>query len=255
MEAADGLLAAVPVDHAPVSLEAADTYHRIAQWHALAGRWTLAADRFSSAVRALANVDDADSDSISRNLLPASTAMCQAGDAAGYERFRGFALHRFGGTRHPLVAEQVLKATLLQPIDPAAFRELDPLAAVVEQAIDKPGSVVRDDYLRAWCCFALGLKSFREGKDARASMWLNRCLSYPQVNEPRTASTRALLAMIEQRGGRPENARAFLGLARQPVEQVTAEPLAPGGTPHGFWFDWVNARLLLGEAQRMVGGE
>jgi tetratricopeptide (TPR) repeat protein len=254
-EEADRLLAGVPLEHSPVSLEAADCYHRIALWHVSAGRWTMAAERFSSAVHALANVDDSDSDSISRNLLPASTALCYAGDLAGYERFRGFALRRFAGTSHPLVAEQVVKSTLLRPIGAAKLRELDELALVVERALEDPGSVVaKDEYLAAWCYLALGLKCYRQDEFVLASRWLNLCLASSQVNAPRMASARSLLAMIEQRSGRPENARAFWELARAPVQEVMTKPLQQGGTPQGFWFDWINAKLFLTEAEGLIGG-
>jgi hypothetical protein len=40
--------------------------------------------------------------------------------------------------------------------------------------------------------------------------------------------------------------------AHEPVDRIISAPLALGDRNTGFWFDWVNARLLLDEALKTV---
>ena len=53
------------------------------------------------------------------DLLPADVTTCEVGDWARYEQVRRVALDRFGSTRNPIVAEQILKACTLRPAAPA----------------------------------------------------------------------------------------------------------------------------------------
>ncbi|BCU79356.1 serine/threonine-protein kinase [Luteolibacter sp. LG18] len=253
LEEADRLLASVPVDRTPVSLEAADCYRRLAEWHVLAKRYDRAADRYSSSVHAFANVDDADSNHISFDLLPATSALCYAGNEAGYEKIREFAIQRFSGTRHPQVAEQVLKASLLKPAPASLLRKLDEMVALAEISVNDPnGWVIHDQRLSAWFCFAIGLKAFREGDDERASVWMSRCLNFPDVNEARVASVRCITAMIESHRANRTGARALVGLAQEPIETVLEGELPLIG-PNGLWLDWLNAAQFLDEARRTLG--
>jgi hypothetical protein len=60
-------------------------------------------------------------------------------------------------------------------------------------------------------------------------------------------------AMIEERLGRHENARASLVQARGPIDaMVSTGKWATSQYPE-FWFDWVNAAVLLAEANQMIG--
>ena len=253
-EGADRLLATIPIERTPMSLEAADSFHRVAEWHVLAGRLAPAADRFVSAVHAFSSVDDSDNPTISFNLLPAAAALSFTRDAADYERVRQFAIERFSGTRNPQIAEQVLKSTLLKPADGEFLRKLDPFAALVEAALNDPGGwMSQNRFLTAWGYFALGLKKFREGDDEQATVWLNRCLAEPQENAPRTASARFLLAMIECHKGKRIEARNLIELSREPVDMAMQGNLELGMPGGELWLDWVIARLLLDEALRTLG--
>lgn len=253
MAGADELLAAVPIDRTPVSLEAVNCYRQVAEWHLLAGRLGPAADRYASEIHALANVDDSDSDRVSFDLLPAAAALCYSGNDEGYERFREFAIQRFSGTRNPQVAEQVLKASLLKPAREPLLRQLDPMAVLVESAIQSGDARLSGDpRLSAWFCFALGLKHFREGNDGKAGEWIGRCLSYPELNAAQVASSQCLLGMIESHRGNRSGARALIEFAREPLERsIEAGPsLGGGGQP--FWFDWANVKVLQDEAFRTL---
>jgi eukaryotic-like serine/threonine-protein kinase len=254
LEEADRLLASVPVERTPVSLEAADCYRRIAEWHVLAGRFVPAGARYSSAVHAFSTIDDSDSTSISFDLLPATSALCYTGNDDAYEEIREFAIQRFSGTRHPQVAEQVLKASLLKPATAEMRQALGPMAELVALSVDDPnGWVIRAPPLAAWFCFALGLKGFRDGDNELATLWLNRCLAYPENNEARTASVHFVLAMMESHRGNRIGARDLIELSREPVERVLQAPLALGGPGEPLWLDWINAKLLMDEALLLLG--
>jgi serine/threonine protein kinase len=252
---ADRLLAQIPLAETPSSLEAANAYRTVADWHFAAGRTAEAAKRYSSLARAIAGVDPSDNDSISRNLLPAAAALLFTDDVEGYERMRDLALTRFSGTTHPVVAEQVLKTCLLRPADEGILGKLRPLENIVSAAIeDKSSGVARNDHLVAWSSFAMALAAYRNGDDNAALTWASRCIASPQANPARIASARIVLAMVERRGGRVANAKVFLNMTvDQVTEKTSSEKIAPGGNEEGFWYDWVNARILYREAASLVG--
>jgi len=251
---ADKLLAEVPVEQTPSSLEAADSFRKVAEWHLAAGRRDEAAKRYSAFARAISTVDPSDSDSVSRNLLPAAAILCFTGDSAGYDRLRDFTLDRFSNTTHPVVGEQVLKICLLRPANEDTLRRLRPLVGIVTAAVDmRNGIVGKNPHLAAWSCFSLALAEYRDGNDARAAQWASRCIASPQKNSSRIASARIILAMIEQRAGRTGNAKAFLDMATGPVMEKTGAKLEGGETDQGNWYDWVNAGIFHREALALIG--
>jgi len=252
---ADRLLAQVPLAETPSSLEAANCYRVVADWHFASGRTAEAAERYSSLARAIAGIDPSDNDSISRNLLPAAAALCFTGNVGEYERIRALALERFSNTTHPIVAEQVLKTCLLLPANEEILGKLRPLEVIVEAAVDDMGKVLGgNEHLAGWSCFAMALARYRNGDDAAATAWANRGIAIRLDNPARLASMHIVLAMVEQRGGRTGNARAFFLQAAGPVmEKTSAENVAQAGNDQGFWYDWVNARILLREATAMLG--
>ena len=252
---ADRLLAAIPLAETPASLEAANCYRTVGAWHFQAGRMGEASKRYSSLARSISGIDPSDDDSISRNLLPAAAVLYFNADTGEYERIRGQALTRFSGTIHPVVAEQVIKTCLLLPAEKGVLEKLRPLEKIVATAIDdKASTVARNDHLAAWSCFAMALARYRNGDDAAATVWANRSIANPRQNPARLASSQVVLSMIEHRAGRAVNARAFLRQAAAPVmENTEAGKIANGSNDAGFWYDWVNARILYREAAAMIG--
>lgn len=257
MEGADRLLATIPVEDTPASLEAVDVFAKVAEWHLFAGRMAEVDRRLVAMAVALARVDSTDNEKVSMRLLPAATAVCQSGDMRRYDWFRKIAIERFGNTNQPVVAEQMLKGCLLRPAGPEILDRLAPLAERVETALeDKDSRTWTDHDLRAWSCFALALFHYRQGDDELARIWAERCLAQPQVNPTCPISSRILLAMVERRSGSGGEAEAYLeGAEEEAAGHCGIEKL--GGTNAGFWFDWVNVRLLLEEAGQQVeeGGE
>ncbi len=246
---ADALLAATPAELIPHTLESADLLRGLGEWHALAGRWHESAVRHFGLARAIIEADDSDSDAVSRSLLPAGAAICKYGSAEQYENFRQTAARRFSDTINPTVAEQVLKATLLAPADAFTVRALQPLADLVGGALqDREADQSPDPYMDAWRCFALALFAYRRDQADETLLWAERCMRYPSSIEPRTISVNLLKAMALRRLGRHEEADDLIASAHTLLERRFGTPLDAGGSSSGFWFDWINARILLREA-------
>jgi serine/threonine protein kinase len=251
---ADALMAGVPVEQTPSSLEAANSFLAVGEWHVRAGRWEVAADRFASLARAMTSVDPSDSDNVSRHLLPAAATLCQSGDRERYEWFRQMAIERFAGTSKPVVAEQVVKAALLLPADQQTLAALKPLSKITERAVETgEGAYGSNQDLIGWSYFALTLLSYREGNHARAAKWAERCLAVPSQNSSRETSVRILLAMIAQHEGKADAARVLLDAAEATVRERFSRNMQVGMQTNGLWFDWVNARILLREAIELIG--
>ncbi len=122
IEQADQLLATIPTELAPSSLEAANTYRAVGDWHRKAGRMRQAAERYTALAASISAADSSDLNKISSDLLPAAAATCEVGDWKRYEQVRRVALERFGNTQNPVVAEQILKVCTLRPADPGKDR-------------------------------------------------------------------------------------------------------------------------------------
>lgn len=259
---ADKLLAEVPIEQTPSSLEAAEAFGAVADWHVHTGRLKEAALRFTSMVKAISSVDDSDLPSVSFDLLPVAATVAYTEGADRYEEIRRMAIARFRTTSNPIVAEQTLKACILLPADKKTLQSLERLAGVVEHAIEsRAGPIGTDPHNTAWACFAMSLWNYRISEFSKAASWAERCLDYPNKNEARTATFLIVRAMIEQQSGQSEKARASLAQARDTVHDAfssktwmtTTWPGRIGGQV--FWFDWINASLLLNEAERLIGNK
>jgi serine/threonine protein kinase len=116
---ADKLAAAISFDQP--SLEGAFVLRSLGQWHALQGRMDRAADDFGQ----LLHINQLDGwDILTMDHLRYAAALAQLGDATGYENFRRDAILRFATTANPLVAERIIKASLLLPADQIVLGQL-----------------------------------------------------------------------------------------------------------------------------------
>ncbi len=250
IRAADALLAGVPVERVPRSLEAANAFRDIANWNLVAGRREAAARRFHLAAHALAGADLRDRENITIELLPAVTAVCLWGQPGQYEQLRGLMIRRFGDSNNAVVAEQILKAMLLEPIDPGTLRGLQPMAEVIRRSLED--TTGQSPHMLAWRLFSLALTAYRGGDLETAADFARRSLATATNSEPRTVSNRLLLAMIDLRGGRAAEAADALADARVAVEGWTLRPFQvvnPDGT---LWYNEWAVKILLEEAEAMA---
>jgi len=254
---ADELLAKVPAGQTPSSLEAAQAFAAVAEWHVHAGRMSEAAARYTSMARAIASVDSSDLPSVSFNMLPAAAAVAYSGGAQPYDEVRRMAIERFGGTANLAVAEQTLKASLLLPADQKILKSLAPLARLVEKKTVPGRGVIGVDeaQFNGWVFFALSLAHYRAGEYRRADEWAEESLDFPTGNGARTASALIVRAMAEWRLGEHGNAHAALAQARAAVRDAFASDKWRYDASPAYWFDWVNAAVLLAEAEKLIGSK
>ena len=240
-EQADQLIHGVPASE--VGLEYANIYRTLSGWHAVHQRWQQAVERFAVVLQ-MGVADDGEN---TIDYLRYGPILVGAGDLAGYERFRRAAIARYGRTMDPVFAERVVKISLLTPIDREMVRALQPLAEIATQSLAKSGPDV-DVGMAAWRAFSLALMKFREGDDAGAVALCERSLGYYFSNAALSASDKLVLAMAHFRLGQADLARAELGESRREIENNRASN--PNG--YWYWFDWMFAEVLLGEATAMI---
>ena len=253
---ADLLIAPVPPDLAPPSLENAQVLRELGQIHALNGDWAQAASRYLALAYVITRTDDSDNDTVSRDLIAISAALCQAGRSDYYEIFRGLALDRFATTTHPVVAEHVVKFCLLRPAPDAVLEALRAPASVAESSLH-PTDPAADGqpYLAAWRCISLALFHYRANEADIAANWAERSLHYSEGNPSLTATAFTLLAMSQHARDRPEAAHPALENARRLIPPVLSYPMSGGNTRNGTWSAWIHARILFQEAAQNVGKE
>ncbi|HWD20457.1 MAG TPA: protein kinase [Verrucomicrobiae bacterium] len=229
------------------STEGAAVYRALGEWHALAGRWKLAAQRFES----LARVNQAEGwDVATLGFLECGVTLVEDGDRLGYKRFQQLCLSRFQGATNVVVAERMLKVNLLWPHEPEMEGPLQAWARAGAQPLDDNNN---GEFRQAWRAISLALFEYRRGNDKAALEWCRKSLSSPQENAPRAATAQVIRALALQRQGRRAEARQQLDEAGAAMERAFVPGLPAGEAQTGFWFDWVFARLLMREALPQIG--
>ncbi len=246
-EEADELMKQVPILRPTV--EGARVLRSLGEWHVLYGNWKQAAERFS----ALLLIDELDGPDVETlDALECGAALVEAGDLAGYERFRESAVARLNSAAYPF-ADRVIKICLLIPADEPMLNALEPVAQSAIKSLPPVTATPNDDIFQAaWMSVSLALMEFREGNFSNAMTLCRRCLSYPERNAPREATARIILAMSLQKLGRRDEASAEFKLGRDAVEARFRDGLERGTGVQGFWFDWLFARILMREAEALI---
>lgn len=251
IEHADQLLASIPPELAQPSLESAGTFQTLGLWHAGAGRWREAGNRFAALVYSLASVDSTDSEIISLNMLPASAALCEARNFDVYEALRTLAIRRFGSTLNPIVAEQIVKACLLRPASPELLQGLTPLDRLMRQANTNQHAVnYHEQHLAAWRHFGLALLEFRSGNYEESAQWLQQCLDFRDHNGARDAMALIVRSMVLHQQGKTDEAKVERNLGQSLIQSCLAQPDGIFARSEPQWQDWVNAKILLREAEQ-----
>jgi hypothetical protein len=248
-EEADKLLNEVSLTQPTV--EGAAVLRSLGEWYALQNQWRPAADRFTL----LLQIDQLDGWDISTlDYLECGPVLIELGDTDGYERFRQTAVVRVADAAYPF-ADRIIKISLLRPADEKILQALEPLAEVAAKSFVTNVNADGDVFLAAWRSVSLALMEYRRGDYTRAAAWCRRCLDYPEYNAPRAATARVILAMSCQQLGQTGEARSELTQARSMIEdKFKKNGLDRGTGVQGFWFDWIFARILLGEAMVLIEG-
>lgn len=247
---ADKLLDGLEDERVPRSLEAATTYMTVAEWNLKEEQTKTAARRFNTLGKILTSVDMTDSERISFDFLSVATAVCEWGEPGEYEALRTLAVERFANSANPLVAEHVLKATLLKPANADTLKKLSALVPVLEASLEQQE---RTSHLRAWQQFSLSLMAYRQGDLETAESRAKSSLSMATNSLHRTASNQIILEMITlQRGGPSTETAATLAHVRERVERWVASPFRFMNADGTLWYNQHTVLILLQEAEKML---
>jgi hypothetical protein len=98
----------------------------------------------------------------------------------------------------------------------------------------------------------LGLLEYRRGNYEKAWLWSKRSLDFPARTAARDAAARIVQAMAAWQINRQTEARSLLQRERGIVETKILPPLRIVDRDAGFWFDWLDAHILLREAANLI---
>jgi eukaryotic-like serine/threonine-protein kinase len=229
------------------TVEGAAVFRALGEWFAVQGRWPNAAERFSQLLQ-VHQLDGTDATTL--DYLRCGSVLIEAGDLAGYDRFRHEGVARYGRTHCP-AADRIVKIALLTPATPSLLDALGPSAQVTIELV-KEAESSGDFFQAAWRSLSLALFEYRKGNYDAAIDWCRRCLTSTEYNAPRNATARLILSMAYRKQGRHDLANEELSAAREILEAKFRGRVDAGTPTQGFWFDWIFARILLREASSVI---
>jgi eukaryotic-like serine/threonine-protein kinase len=254
IEEADALVSQIPPSQAQPSLESAQTFRALGIWHATQQHWKEAGNRFAAVSYSITGADDSDNDAISLNLLPAAACLCEADDFTGYQALQKMALERFRETSNPVVAEQLIKACLILSTQPDVLEKLAPLQQlIVTTHVDSGMLRPPARNLAAWREFSIALMEFRKRNFSCCLEWLSKCMTCERENQARDAMAYTLRSMCWKELGHEQDSRQNMEKARELVIARFEPRLAIFDQNEPQWQDWLNARILLRQAESMMG--
>jgi serine/threonine protein kinase len=250
MAEADALLGDKNFQLSQPSLEATQVFRDLAIWNATQRRdWRKAATRLLALVQVNRFAENDQTDNATRDLLMVAPTLVEIGDLADYEKIRQLAIARFARSKNPVAAEQIIKISLIQPAGPDMLLALEPLAHVAEASLNRAATPYG---LVTWRAMALALMAYRQGRFNEALHWCHRASDLDPGFLSRRAVGDVIQAMAEWQLGQKAAARADLENARKLVEEGFQRPLKFSADQDGYWFDWLNARILLREATALM---
>jgi len=231
------------------SLEATQVFRDLANWNAERRDWHKAATRLLALIQVNRFDENDQTDNATRDLLMLAPTLVEIGDLADYEKIRRLAIARFAKSGNPVAAEQIIKISLIQAVGPDVLLALGPLAHVAEASL-KNAAIPYG--LVTWRAMALALMAYRQGRFNEALQWCHRASNLDPGILSRQAMSCVIQAMAEWQLGQKAAARADLENARKLVDEGFRRPLKFSQDMEGYWFDWLNARILLREATALI---
>ncbi|HEX9047777.1 MAG TPA: serine/threonine-protein kinase [Verrucomicrobiae bacterium] len=247
---ADRLIGDLPAsDAADVGIA---VFRPLGDWMAVHGNWRRAAEYYSVVVR----LDLYEKSEIStKDYTKYAVVLTELGDRHAYEDFCRESIKQFASMPDSVIAERIVKNSLLMVPSPNLLTNLTPFAALAEASIPKSVVPSGQSTMYAWRCLSLALFEYRRGNYTEAINWCLRETEWkPQQSPARSAAIKAIMAMSYHQQGRDEQALAELAESRQKIEDRSKTPFVPGDDiVGGLWFDWFLAIILEREASAVVG--
>ncbi|MCW1885249.1 serine/threonine protein kinase [Luteolibacter flavescens] len=180
-----------------------------------------------------------------RDLMPlAPLVLTIEGDDA-YEHLRSRVLMNYLPVQSTRSAHQVLKMCLLTPADPSMLETLGDVAKVCESHVPGPNGIRPN---ADWEAFSMALYHLRMQDHEQSLEWRNRFAALPKVSRVCATAARAVAAMASYHLGKHEQARIELARAK-----VDSDNSAIPADYKNTWWDWIIARILVHEAEALMG--
>jgi len=246
-EAANNLLKAVGKTVSRPSLDGVTACRVVGDWLVSQKRWKEAAERYAM----LMKLDELDNWGwVTIDYQSYGVLLIKTGDLEGYNRFCFQAGERYAREENGDAAARVLKTCLLRPLSPSLQQRLQPEAKRMELWFTTMGLAGRSD----WAGIPASLWWYRIGELRRAEDCASASVQDESKDSGRYATLRLIHAMASFRNGHPEEARHQLVLGKAAVQNAFLEwsTFSKGTATKGYWYDWVFAEILLGEAEQVI---
>ncbi|MFM2297799.1 MAG: hypothetical protein RL117_1506 [Verrucomicrobiota bacterium] len=242
-DGAEKLIAPIPADETPASLEAMSVYKTLADWHRVHGRIEAAEIRFLGMIHALARIDRSHTDANSDLFLPAGAMLSSSARPERYAKLRQFALDLYADTQDRLIAERILKVCLLKPLPADKLERLSKLVSILE------GSELRQpqEPVLGWESLSIALYYYRIADYDRAERWAKRSIDCPAHADRSLLTSRTLMSLIEKKRGNETKAREFL-LGVTADHRLRSESVLDKYESESLWYDTSILRTMLDEA-------
>ena len=178
-----------------------------------------------------------------------ATAILEAGDRAGYERFRQALVSRFKDTTNDFLgAEFWCAISLLTPADDKLLADLDRLYDVASRPHEYRGNSAQADKSANYLSRAI--VEYRRGNYSKADELIQQCVS-PQTKPPHFPTVLTIRTMIHRQMHRDDEALSELVRARQAIYPI----MRTGTGPQNNQESWYEADIFLREAEALIQGQ
>ena len=228
------------------SLDGVTALRSVGEWLALEGRWREASERFLW----LLEIDKLDvSSTVALDTQACGVVLVESRDSALYRKFCEEAIASERSSTNGEVVNRVLKTCLLLPPDPELYALMQPLGETVE----KWYPTLELKYKTDWALIPIGLWHYRKGEYSRVIELAGPLADSPPGTNAQVPTVQAILAMTLWQLGETDEARALIARVRDAVDRHFAVPMRVGERHRGLWYDWLFARIMLGEATMLIG--
>jgi hypothetical protein len=177
-----------------------------------------------------------------------ATAILEAGDKAGYERFRRALINRFKDTTNDAPgAEFWCEMSLLTPADDKLLADLDQLYDVAANRQEYTGDNVQADKNANYLSRAI--VNYRRGNYSKADELIQHCVSV-RTEPQHFPIVLTIQAMIHHQMHRDEEASSELASARRVIDPI----MRAGAGPKSGLYWWYEADIFLREADALIEG-
>lgn len=229
------------------SLDAITALRDVGMWLGGHKRW----DEARKCFEWLLEIDKLDPwRTVTLNYQACGALLADTGDQPRYLRFCKILCQTHSRSEDGDEAGRILKSCLLKPLTPEIRKSLEQLASTHESWLES----VLPAGERGWSSLPAAIWRYRLGDDASAVQIARMGLRDSKPSMGYYPSFHAILAMASARQGDSASAQEHLKAASESLEIKWQTDLSVGLGGEGFWYDWLFARVLVREAEEVIGG-